>query len=49
MLELYFGEEVFKSSSNIDQLFWICRICGLPAWQPALDKMKQLGIFINPE
>lgn len=24
ILELYLGEEVFKSSSNIDQLYWIC-------------------------
>ena len=49
MLELYLGEEVFKSSSNIDQLYWICKVCGLSAWQPALDKMKQLGIYITPE
>lgn len=49
ILELYLGEEIFKSSSNIDQLYWICDICGVPAWQPALDKMKKLGIFISPK
>lgn len=35
MLELYLGEEVFRSSSNIDQLYWICQICGMPQWKPA--------------
>lgn len=31
----------------MDQLYWICSICGVPTWQPAVDKMKKLGVFIN--
>lgn len=48
LLELYLGEEVFKSASNLDQLYWIYEICGFPNWEPAIKKLKKLGISLNP-
>lgn len=48
LLELYLGEEVFRSASNLDQLYWIIEICGYPSgWNQAIQKMNQLGISIN--
>lgn len=48
ILELYKGEEIFRSSSNIDQLYWILDICGYPTtWPQAIIKMSQLGIKFN--
>jgi len=32
MLELYLGQEVFRSSSNIDQFYWVTDICGYTPW-----------------
>ena len=48
MLELYHGEEIFRSSSNIDQLYWIIEVCGFPSWAPALDRMKDMNILAKP-
>jgi serine/threonine protein kinase len=48
VLELYQGEEIFRSSSNIDQLYWILEICGYPGgWAQAILRMAQLGVFFN--
>lgn len=44
MMELYNSEEIFRSASNIDQMYWIIQVCGFPSWAPALQKMAQLGL-----
>jgi hypothetical protein len=48
VMELYQGEEIFRSASNLDQLYWVLEICGYPStWPQAIIKMSQLGVLYN--
>lgn len=50
VMELYLGEEIFRSASNLDQLSWVVEICGYPkTWPQAIIKISQLGITFNSE
>jgi hypothetical protein len=46
VLELYLGKEIFRSSSNVDQFYWIVNICGNPPqnWAKAYEAMAKLNI-----
>lgn len=46
ILELYLGKEIFRSSSNLDQFYWIVNICGNPPqnWIKAYEAMVKLNI-----
>jgi serine/threonine protein kinase len=46
LLELYLEKEVFRSASNLDQLYWIVNICGYPAWSPAVMKMREIRVNV---
>ena len=48
LLELYLGTEIFRSSSNIDQFYWIVKICGFPQnWKAGQEALSKLGLNIE--
>lgn len=50
VMELYQGEEIFRSASNLDQLYWVLDICGYPSiWPQAIIRMTQLGVHFDPK
>ena len=45
ILQLYLGSEIFRSSSNINQFYWIVNICGYPySWTKAKDTINKMSL-----
>jgi serine/threonine protein kinase len=48
ILELYLGNEVFRSGSNIDQFYWIVNICGFPEkWTKAHEVIAKMNLKVE--
>ncbi len=40
------GREIFRSSSNVDQFYWVVNICGYPGekWAKAHEAIGKMGL-----